>query len=141
MRENNLVIGTIREIAAESAKSIKYGARRWQFIDFDFALADIEIEDVGSINDLTDFAFRCEGWYGIKYVDTDFDSCDLTLIGDYYGGSCMCCQQIYEGMSDEEVKEAIASLILNVLDFNGIGASENTVIVMEGKIVPIEVQE
>lgn len=128
----NFTIGTIKEISEEYVRALNESKYEWGNTDFDFALCkgsinDIE-EDVRNGN-IDKFTYDLSEWYGMKYIITGFDSGDLTLIADYYGGGCMQSANICREYSDDEKVELIRELIKNVLRIcHGSGVSDNSVI-------------
>lgn len=95
-REGCLAVCTIRELAEELAKSIDCeSVVDSQFSECDFAT----IDGCDQSDDLKRVKSDASGWYGIKKLETGFDSPDLLLLCDYYGGGCPNLIQIWEGMN------------------------------------------
>ena len=92
-KENESMVCTVNELSdylgERARKCIREGSR---FPDCDFAVIDSENANK-SFDELRDDNY---GWYGIKAVDTGFDSADLILFSDYYGGGCASFCSIWE---------------------------------------------
>ncbi len=58
------------------------------------------------------------GWYGIRKVDTGFDSYNLCLVCDYYGGGCGSYVEIYDDEIEESAVIEIKNIIMKTLAFN-----------------------
>lgn len=93
------------------------------FPDCDFTIVDPE--DSGSLNKM---ARNAGGWYGIKAIDAGFDSNQLMLIADYYGGGCASMGTV--GEYDEEIAVAITATILDALQTTE-SAEADTVLLVE----------
>lgn len=113
-REGNLMTCTVRELAIHLASSINLADVLGNaFTDCDFCIIDGE-----NVNCTFNYVkSRAEQWYGIKAVDTGFDSTELVLIADYYGGSCPSMAEIWSGMyTYEGVADLIEKTLLNTLN-------------------------
>jgi len=83
------------------------------FPDCDFA--NIDIDEEAEKRPLEDVRRDASGWYGIKAVDAGFDSEDLIIISDYYGGGCAHMASIYSGEDRADAVRAIKDTILYTL--------------------------
>ena len=72
---DNYVVGKPDDLA----RSV-LGEKMEDFTPYDFA-----VMDTAAFEETPDCS---EGWYGIKRVDTGFDSNELQIVADYYGGGC-----------------------------------------------------
>ena len=111
--EGRLHYGTIREIAEFLVSNIDGGAPNWKFQNCDFSV----FNSFDTNKSLKDAMHETSGWYGIKHVDTGFDSSDLDLICDYYGGSCISSDSLYSGQDEEEMIKVIVNMITNTLSY------------------------
>lgn len=71
------------------------------------------------------------GWYGIKDVDIGFDSFDLVLIADYYGGSCAELTQLYDGISAEDATKEIARIIVDSMNVQEATVTKDTFLMVD----------
>ena len=57
------------------------------------------------------------GWFGVQELKSPFNNhsdVERQFISDYYGGGYFDCANIYTGdMDDEDIKEAVKTLVLN----------------------------
>lgn len=115
--EGNYILGTPEEIAAYLVKDLikdKYITSSSKFYDCDFAIVDMTEEEIEELT-LEYIYNNSTGWYGIKHIDTGFDSNDLDLFADYYGGSCGVYNNIYDGMKNDECINVVKDLIISTL--------------------------
>ena len=116
-KEGMYFFGTVEEIVKEIADKTNFDWRSLEFPNFDFCIIpkvfpDV-IEDINN-NMLKDNVNHSdEQWFGIKFVNTGFDSEGITLIGDMYGGSCMACADLWDR---EYAENELIELIENVAD-------------------------
>lgn len=122
-----LAVCTIRELANELAKSIdRESVIDSRFTECDFSIIDIEDES----DDLEYIKSGASGWYGIKKLEAGFDSSDLLLLCDYYGGGCPNLIQIWEGMDGAvEHSQSILDGLLGCLNVQETAKPETTLIV------------
>lgn len=83
--------------------------------EVDFSLLPIteeELEDYSS----REIESMCEGWYGIKSIDTGMDSSWLNVVADIYGGGTAEMITIFE--KDKGTMQDIEGLISRVLQAN-----------------------
>lgn len=122
---------TIKEFA-EYIADIIYSAREnkhlWnlQLPDYDFVIADEEREH----KTLAEIVDDSSGWYGMKKFDAGFDSNDLCLITDYYGGGSAVITQIWDGYNREGNIRNIENMIVKSLELSE-NNGENTEIIVE----------
>lgn len=138
---------TIREFAEYIAEII-YTKREdfrlmdLQLPDYDFAIADEDREG----KTLAEIAFGSGGWYGMKKFDAGFDSNDLCLITDYYGGGSAVITQIWDGYNKKGNIRDIRNMIIRSLELCG-EDGENTEIIIEwedstnGNKYPVKITE
>lgn len=114
-KDGHLMLCTVKELAEYLASGIDQNRVLDNgFSDCDFAI----IENVDGNDDLEYIKSGAMGWYGIKAVDTGFDSDCLILFSDYYGGGCAQFAQLWDEMAcykQNEVENVIKSLILDAL--------------------------
>lgn len=66
-------------------------------------------------DDIVEVYNKAEGWYGIKSIDTGFNSSWLNIICDYYGGGCGCFAQFDLGTAKEEIEKELRVMLINTL--------------------------
>lgn len=126
-----LKVLTVRQLAEHIASQINLeDVMKTEFPTCDFGLIDTDGETVFDQEELEFLHSGVCGWYGIKNVDTGFDSYVLVLIADYYGGSCAELTQIYDGISLKDAENEICRIILNSLKHQE-EADETTLMVVE----------
>lgn len=79
--------------------------------DCDFAIVD----DLGNEMTLEEVAASASGWCGLKKLDAGFDSMDMCLVSDYYGGGCMNIATFCGDESMAEVTQAIYQMVYDTL--------------------------
>ena len=127
----DLKVLTVRQLAEYLASKIDLECvMKTQFPDCDFGIIDTDGETEFDQEEMEFLHSGVCGWYGIKNVDTGFDSYVLVLIADYYGGSCAELTQIYDGISKEDAENEICRIILNCLKHQEV-ADESTMLVIE----------
>ena len=130
IRDRHYFLGTIKEIADSltelllSADSIKDTAA---FTDFDFAIVD----DYDPRYSLTTIAENAVGWYGVKRIDSGFNSWNLDLCGDYYGGGSLSSCSFDTYLEREEVSGFFQKLLVGIIDKHGEDATEKTILICE----------
>lgn len=128
--ENNLMVCTVKQLAKYLSSQIDgKNVLKNKFPNCDFAIIDTDTFD-----DLENLRCNSSGWYGIKAVDAGFDSCDLILISDYYGGSCAKICQIFDDMNEilpnDNIESNIKRIVLNTLQYQE-SANENTYLIVD----------
>jgi len=138
-REGPLAMCTVAELARHIADSIDLSdVLRKRFIDCDFCTIDEENVNYtcnksgkNAKYSLQSAKVRAEMWYGIKAVDTGFNSTDLVLVADYYGGGSPAMAQIWTGMDTYEgVAELVQKTILDTLNVQ-LTANADTMLLAE----------
>lgn len=110
----NKAMGTARELAeymADFLSSESHIDEESNFYDCDFAVANTKAE-----GELDEIAASSSGWYGIKKIDTGFDSGNLDLFADYYGGGCGVFRSLFDGMSRTTIVEELECMLLHTLN-------------------------
>lgn len=102
---DNYVIGKPEDFARSAL-----GKNLENFTPYDFAVMDTAAfeetpEDLRSIADCS------EGWYGIKKIDIGFDSDELQIVADYYGGGCAA----FLSLDTKEHYEIAIQLVTNLI--------------------------
>lgn len=114
LRDGKFIICTIRELAEWLTDSIQ--CNPWREPDFiaevDFSLLPIPEEEIED-HSANEIHTMCEGWYGIKTVDTHVDSPWINLVADMYGGGSAELITICE--KDDGVAGDIEGMICRVL--------------------------
>ena len=111
-KENIYLFGTVEQVAtyiADSIMSEKGADDAKKFQGFDFAVDSDFFHD----STLEDMKTEASGWYGCHSVNLGFDSWDIELASNYYGGGAACIREIGVGEDKETVIEEIIALILN----------------------------
>lgn len=127
-REGKLMVCTIEELAEVLAKTVdNRDVSDSRFTDCDFCI--VEGEDLD--RELVDIRRDASGWYGVKQIDAGFDSQDLVLVCDYYGGGCPCLVQVWSGMDDykDGIKAAILKAFLEMLNIQESARADTMVVV------------
>ena len=116
---------TVEELGAWLAERVEKDVLTGEkiFPDCDFTITDKEDGD-----SLYEMARSASSWYGIKAIDAGFDSNQLMLIADYYGGGCASMGTV--GEYDEEIAVAITATILDTLQTTE-NAKEDTLLLVE----------
>lgn len=116
-REGKYLLGTVEEVVKEIVDMCCFEWRKLKFPNFDFLLLDsIEDEELEEINKngLEYSMQHTTGYYyGVKFVNTGFDSEEITLVADKYGGSCMACASLWDR---EYAEDELIKLIKDVAD-------------------------
>lgn len=111
--EGSLILGTAREVTEYLLKnSFNHNGTLKSniFHDCDFAVAN----DMYLTNyTLEEILINSDGWYGIKRIDAGFDSENMELITDYYGGGCATLTSV---MYDEEKNNVINIVEKSILE-------------------------
>ena len=115
--DKTLAIGTVSELAEKIAGMVfdVRGNPVWtdEFHGVDFCVLDQDPTEE-ELADLELLKSGVSGWYGIKAVDTGFDSADLILFADYYGGGGPAFCSIWTDMPDSST--VIRDVILESLN-------------------------
>ena len=112
--EERLKLCSIKDLAKYYAGLIlKDGKFNENIPGCDFAIADSLAPEDASLEDIRDSS---SGWYGMKKFDAGFDSTDLCLIADYYGGGCAVITQLFDGMDDDDIADEIERIILGTFN-------------------------
>lgn len=107
---------TRMELAEKLAAWLEQNWRREPFPRVDFAILDGE-GDSFTEEEIEDIKWNVSGWYGIKKApDLGFDSTELILIADYYGGGCLNICQFYDGIDGYLLVQDLKTLIGNTLN-------------------------
>lgn len=109
----NLVLLTVKELALRLSKEIdEKDVLRKPFPSCDFSIVDTEERE-----DLELIKSGAAGWYGIKAIDTGFDSDTLVLVSDYYGGGCYATAEMWnDGIEcGEDWQKDIETMLLKTL--------------------------
>lgn len=102
---DNYVIGKPEDFARSAlGKNLK------NFTPYDFAVMDTSAFEE-TPEDLRRVADCSKGWYGIKKVDTGFDSNELQIVADYYGGGCAA----FLSLDTKEDYEIAIQLVTNLI--------------------------
>lgn len=102
-----------------------------QFPRCDYGIIDTDGEKEFDQEELEFLHSGVCGWYGIKDVDTGFDSYDLVLVADYYGGSCAELTQLYDGMTTEDAVEQITRIIVDSMNVQEDNVTEDTILIVD----------
>lgn len=102
---DNYVIGKPEDFARSAL-----GKNLENFTPYDFAVMDTAAFEE-TPEDLRRVADCSKGWYGIKKVDTGFDSNELQIVADYYGGGCAA----FLSLDPKEDYEIAIQLVTNLI--------------------------
>ncbi len=136
VKQDKYMLLAIGEFATSLANKISKSDRLVKDIRFtyDFALSSFD-EFVDHDQDLDELKASTSGWYGIKTCDCGFDSSDMVVVVDYYGGGVAILRSIYEGEPEEDIKDEITEEIIWCLE-NGEGTT-----LSEDDIIFVEIQK
>ena len=73
-------------------------------------------------------AWEATDWYGVKQVDLGFDSEDIILAADYYGGSFARIMQIYGGEETDMIRSELLDMLSEVMADEGIVTADTPVL-------------
>ena len=123
----NLELLTARELAAKLVMCLDLeNVLKKPFRQCDFAIAvyvtDEHKEDLEFIKDSS------TGWYGTKDLNTGFDSDNLILCTDYYGGGCARLIELFSGITEEEAVHEIEIMIHSSMSIQEIVHKETKLI-------------
>lgn len=131
IKQGKYMLGTIKEIAEEL-----YDANSKHFTNCDFALIDDQGIDLNKDINLEEIHDNSTGWYGIKNLDTGFNSDiygSLNLFADYYGGSCGEYRFIYGDENEDYIYGTITNMIIDTLSYQEVTITRNMIIICEIK--------
>lgn len=132
--EGRYMCGTIEEIVSFLTNKLcsddEFSCKDCSFNSLDFS---VDTNGINFESSLEDERYNVSGWYGIKHIDTGFDSNDYDIVSDYYGGGAACIKQLYDGMSKEEVENSLKELVMNPVDSTEGSVNENDIIFVEIK--------
>lgn len=69
-------------------------------------------------------------WFGIHPVK-GFDSMDLDLVCNYYGGGCATMCTLFDGMSQDEIEEELGKMIQESTEMGGVGVEKDEMIYVQ----------
>lgn len=123
VKQDKYMLLKIGEFATLLANKINKSDRLVKDIRFtyDFALSSFD-EFVDHDQDLDELKASTSGWYGIKTCDCGFDSSDMVVVADYYGGGVAILRSMYLGEPEEDIKDEITEEIIWCLE-NGEGTT------------------
>lgn len=116
----------VAEIIVIQGKNDSIGRFTVPLPDYDFAVADEDRQG----KSLEAIALSSSGWYGMKKFDAGFDSADLCLITDYYGGGSATITQIYDGEEQNLIALDVENMIKKSINYCD-SADRNTVLIIE----------
>lgn len=131
----NLMKCTVMELACYLASKIDpEDVLSRPFPDCDFSVLT---EEWDGEQDLELIKSGACGWYGIKAVDMGFDSDDLILFADYYGGGSAAFCSIWDQIDCEmNVSDIIADVICETLSYcETADRKSNLIVEFEGAMV------
>lgn len=102
---------TMSELAETLVSNLDlHDIRRIMFLDCDFAVADYCEDD-----SLEEIRLNSTGWYGMKSIDPGFNSDELCLVADYYGGGCAHFLTLEDGISKHTAAHCIEQLMKDTI--------------------------
>ena len=134
-KDKNFMLCTVKELALYIMDKIYIGNDCYQlaenFPNCDFSIVDTETYGKKLFGESFTRALLSAGdWYGIKAVDTGFNSLDLTLICDYYGGGAAHIAALYFGLEKDCAMDYILSAIKNTLSVKEYCISDSTLLIV-----------
>lgn len=134
LRQGKYMLGRIKDIAAEiyhpNEGTVKID-------DIDFKLCDTYNFDLTKNIDLKILCNKLECyWYGIKKINTGFDSFYnnvINLFADYYGGGCGVYSKLDFGDPINDIISTITKTIINTLSYKEGVITDDMFIVCEIK--------
>lgn len=116
---------TLGELAAFIAEGVNSKAPlESKIMQCDFAVCDddpkLSLEEIYS---------GVTGWHGVKVMpDLGFDSKDMVLAADYYGGGSLSLCAIWDGMDEISVepKDMICKMLIECLENTEVAVDEHT---------------
>lgn len=128
---NLLKVLTIKQLAEHIAGKINLeDVLKTEFPTCDYGIIDTDGETEFDQEELEFLHTGVCGWYGIKKVDIGFDSYDLVLIADYYGGSCARLTQLFDGIDRKNAEKDILQIILDSMKVQE-EVTEDTMLMVE----------
>ena len=94
---------------------------------------DFAVDFDAECDDMSILKANATGWYGIRSIDTGFDSCNLCIVTDYFGGGCGQYIEIFDGEDVECAKREISRAIVRAMVFNGDSVDVDTKIFVDYK--------
>lgn len=129
---DDLKVMTVRQLAAHIASQIDLeDVLKNRLPICDFGIIDTDDETEFDQEELEFLHSGVCGWYGIKDIDTGFNSVNLVLIADYYGGCCTELTQLYDGISLDDATNEITRIIVNSLNVQETGVTEDTLLLAD----------
>lgn len=117
-KQDNYAIMSVRELANYIVSQIDLGnVLRKPFPECDFTIIDPDVADM--VDDIEYYGMNeASGWYGIKRVEIGFESTDLILMSDYYGGGAAEMVTLWEDMAayDCDPVETVMMCLLSTLN-------------------------
>lgn len=111
-----LKVLTVRQLAEHLASRINLeDVLKTELPACDYGIIDTDGETVFDQEELEFLHSGVCGWYGIKKIDAGFNSTNLVLVADYYGGGCAYLADIFSGIGILEAAYDIGQAILNSL--------------------------
>ena len=130
-KQDNYAIMSVGKLADVLAREIDMDdVIKNPFYGCDFAMIDPDIAD--EIDDIERYAkCRTYEWYGIKSVDAGFNSTDLMVVSDHYGGGAAAVAILWQDMDayDANPAETIMTCILQTLNMCETAHEESMLIV------------
>ena len=88
---------TVKELADYLAEKINLERiEKTKLPSCDFALLDMFSDE--PITEPPEYYYHtARSWYGFKQIDAGFDSNNILIVSDYYGGGCFSSIEIFDG--------------------------------------------
>lgn len=138
-RENKYILGTVGEIAECIADEVFefISSNYTDFISsshiqdklkvYNFAIAEILSDD----ELLEEVASGANGWYGIRQIETGFDSGGIDLFADYYGGGSGQYGFLDYDYGKDDCVMIIKEMIMNAFNVRECCCDDETLIIAE----------
>ena len=97
---------------------------------YDFALSSYDDFNESNQN-LEELKASTSGWYGIRTCDCGFDSDEMAVVADYYGGGCLTVSSISVDDEKDVVKGKLFAKLTYVFFNEVISAWKDDVILVE----------
>lgn len=132
---NLYMVKTVSELAAYAVRDLDYDGtgdlvtNNQKFINCDFCLINEDIRTTP----LEDIIHGASSWHGIRAIDTGFETCDLDIATDYYGGGCLRTISLECSMTEKECRNLVTEILLESLSDKYCTCADTDLLLVEVK--------